>query len=253
MSACPDDNALVAYGAGKLSPEENRALEQHFDGCEVCRTLAAEALQDDVPASTEAVDVEVGAGELGPGAVLGRYVVLAPLGAGGMGTVLSAYDPKLERKVAVKLLHAEARSSEDSQTAQARLLKEAQAMARLAHPNVVSVFDVGTWRDRVFIAMEFVDGGTLRQWCAQPGRTQKEILRALLQAGRGLEAAHEAGLVHRDFKPDNVLVSRDGRVLVTDFGLAHAHTDVPPPADDSALSELRHGALASTQTGMLPL
>jgi tetratricopeptide (TPR) repeat protein len=156
------------------------------------------------------------------GTVLGRYVVMAPLGEGGTGIVYAAYDPELDRKVAIKLVRPLART-------QARLLREAQAMARLHHPNVVVVHDVGTWRDRVFVAMEFVDGWTLRSWPRKEAPSPKAILEAYVAAGRGLEAAHAAGFVHRDFKPDNVLVGRDGAVRVTDFGLARAGNLTPDP------------------------
>jgi tetratricopeptide (TPR) repeat protein len=146
----------------------------------------------------------------------GRYVLLEALGAGGMGTVRAAYDRELDRKIALKFLHLESSSPE----AYARLKREAQAMARLEHPNVVTVYDVGQLDDgTLFVAMELVAGQNLRTWMKQR-RTWREVRDAFLQAGRGLAAAHAVGLVHRDFKPDNVLVGRDGRVRVADFGLA---------------------------------
>ena len=139
------------------------------------------------------------------GQLVGRYVVLSALGSGGMGVVYAAYDPQLDRKVAVKLLHAEAISASGATKSkvdgQQRLQREAQAMARLRHPNVVAVHDVGVYEDRIFIAMEFVEGGTLKQWLRARPRTRQEVLSVFVQAGRGLQAAHEAGLVHRDFKP----------------------------------------------------
>src|SRR3954447_19350400 len=134
------------------------------------------------------------------GQSLGRYIVLGELGAGGQGVVLAAYDPELDRKVALKLLKPGASGSSGSD-GQIRLLREAQAMARLNHPNVIAVHDVGTLDDQVFVAMELVDGGTLKGWLKQP-RTWREVVDVFLQAGRGLSAAHAAGLVHRDFKPD---------------------------------------------------
>src|SRR6185436_12954974 len=157
--------------------------------------------------------------QLERGAMLGRYLVLHQLGEGGMGVVYSAYDPELDRKVAVKLISAGA--SEDlAGDGQARLLREAQAMARVSHPNVIAVYDVGTLNNRVFVAMELVEGGTLKDWIRAKKRGTREILTTFVDAGRGLAAAHAVGLVHRDFKPENVLIGDDGRVRVLDFGLA---------------------------------
>ena len=169
-----------------------------------------------LPGSTGAASSP--APELERGATLGRYLVIERLGAGGMGVVYAAYDPELDRKVAVKLLRPE--SAGDPEVGRARLIREAQAMAKLSHPNVVAVHDVGTFGDQIFVAMEFVPGHTLATWLAERDRDWREILDMFLQTGRGLVAAHSAGLVHRDFKPDNVLIGADGRPRVTDFGLA---------------------------------
>jgi serine/threonine protein kinase len=136
-----------------------------------------------------------------------------------MGIVYAAYDPELDRKIALKLLRPDAGSGSGGRT---RLLREAQAMARLSHPNVVSVFDVGTFGDDVFVAMELVEGTTLKQWMQAKAHSTREVLAVFVQAGRGLEAAHERELVHRDFKPENVVVDSQGRARVLDFGLARA-------------------------------
>jgi len=151
------------------------------------------------------------------GATVGRYVVIDRVGQGGMGVVYSGYDPELDRKVALKLLRPDRASGE---AARMRLLREAQAIARLSHPNVVAVHDAGTFGDQVFVAMEFVEGTTLREWLREERRPWREVVARFVLAGRGLAAAHAAGLVHRDFKPDNVLLGRDGQVRVADFGLA---------------------------------
>src|SRR5688500_15524563 len=137
-----------------------------------------------------------------------------------MGVVYAAYDPELDRKIALKLLHADSTSSRG----RTRLLREAKAIAKLSHPNVVTVHDVGTFEGRVFVAMEYVDGVTLRQWLRERQRPWQEVLDVLSAAGKGLAAAHAADLIHRDFKPDNVLVDRVGRVVVLDFGLARRAT-----------------------------
>jgi eukaryotic-like serine/threonine-protein kinase len=157
-----------------------------------------------------------------PASRLGRFTVLEKLGAGGMGVVFAAYDPKLDRRVALKVLRREVASDPDGE-AEARLLREAQAMARVSHPNVIPVFDVGAFGGQIYVAMEYVAGVTLRQWMTLP-HEPAEVLAVFEQAGRGLAAAHAAGLVHRDFKPANAMVGDDGRVRVLDFGLARPMT-----------------------------
>ena len=133
---------------------------------------------------------------------IGRYIVLRRLGSGGMGVVYAAFDDSLDRKIAIKVL----RDRDGDPEGQARLLREAQALARLSHPNVVAVHDVGTTADgQVYIAMEFITGVTLRNWLEEQPRPRAEVLRVFLQAGRGLAAAHAVGLIHRDFKPDSEL------------------------------------------------
>jgi len=155
-----------------------------------------------------------GATPIEAGTQIGRFLVTGELGAGGMGVVYAAYDPKLDRKVAIKMLHEGISSSH-----RARLEREARAMAKLTHPNVVSVHEVGEFENRLFVAMEFVDGKTLRDWLTQDTPDKKQIMSVMIDAGRGLAAAHAADMVHRDFKPDNVLVGKDGRTRVSDFGL----------------------------------
>ena len=189
------------------------------------------------------------------GTAVGRYLVLELLGAGGMGAVYAAYDPELDRKVALKLVLPGSGGS----IGRARILREAQAIARLAHPNVVAVHDVGTRVDQVFVAMELVDGETLTAWLRERRRTTEEILEVFLQAGRGLAAAHRAGLVHRDFKPDNVLVGRDGRARVVDFGLVRevdqveVEPDTPVPSEPALSMELTQaGAVMGTPAYMAP-
>ncbi len=155
------------------------------------------------------------------GSEVGRYVVLGQLGRGGMGVVYAAFDPQLDRKVALKLLHGHAGDDTDATSGRPRLLREAQALAKLAHPNVITIHDVGTVEGAVFIAMEFIEGQTLGEW-AEDGRPWREVIAMYMAAGRGIAAAHRAGIVHRDFKPDNVMIGKDGRPRVLDFGLARA-------------------------------
>ena len=167
------------------------------------------------------------------GTQVGRYLVIEPLASGGMGVVYRAHDPKLDRQIALKLLRISTGVPDAStQRARERLLREAQALAQLTHPNVVAAYDVGTFDDNVFVAMELVDGVTLKEWLRQ-GHSTPEIVDVMLAAGRGLAAAHAAGLVHRDIKPSNILVGHDGRAQVADFGLArpvHGSEDAHAPA-----------------------
>ncbi|MDC0721083.1 serine/threonine-protein kinase [Nannocystis bainbridge] len=188
---------------------------------------------------------------------IGRYTVLKLLGEGGMGVVYACFDDQLDRKIAVKILHlARVR---DPELSRVRLLREAQAMARLSHPNIITAFEVGQAGEQVYVAMEFIRGATLDAWTAQP-RSWREVVAAFVQAGRGLEAAHRAGLVHRDFKPQNVMIDEDGRVKVLDFGLARGQDSAedeaePLPPSPGALLQrplTRTGVMLGTPAYMPP-
>ena len=205
-----------------------------------------------------------------PAAKIDRYIVIGRVGAGGMGVVYAAYDPDLDRKVAIKVLSATPSRAEtlpnhesgegDDATARARMLREAKALARFGHPNVVSVYDVGTQDGRVWLAMEFVDGEDLRTWLKAAPRSWQEVVEAFVAAGRGLGAAHAHGLVHRDFKPANVILGRDGVARVVDFGLARASgqaDDGTGPfelqsADDVLNPLTRTGTIVGTPAYMSP-
>ncbi len=167
---------------------------------------------------------------------LGRYVVLERLGVGGMGAVYLAYDPRLDRRVAIKVLRGDRARSQVADVYRQRLAQEAKTLAQLSHPNIVRVFDVGLVDDRMFIAMELLSGASVRRWIADVPRSVDAILVVFTAAAAGLGAAHDAGIVHRDFKADNVMVCDDGRTVVLDFGIARG-TDVEPGtpevADDS--------------------
>jgi tetratricopeptide (TPR) repeat protein/tRNA A-37 threonylcarbamoyl transferase component Bud32 len=189
--------------------------------------------------------------EARPGSTrMGRYSLLHELGRGGMGVTHVAHDEELDRKVAIKLVRADVMD----ESAQQRLRREAQALARLAHPNIVAVHDVGTHGAQSFIAMELVPGQTLSAWLVAQPRAWTEVLAVFRQVGEGLRAAHAAGLVHRDVKPANIMVGDDGRVRVLDFGLARL--DGPGEAEvQEEVPEIERRAVASseplTETGSL--
>ncbi len=235
---CPDENTLLRFargGAGDLP-----AIEAHLDGCESCRrAVAAAASEQTLPASKAPI-------ALTPGMRVSRYEIERELGRGGMGIVYQARDVTLDRRVALKLLHARR-----DEAAQARLLREAQVMARLAHPNVVPVFELGEWSGELYLVMELVGGETLETWLRRAKHSTRELLDRFIEAGRGLAAAHAAGVVHRDFKPANVLVGSDGRVRVTDFGLSRPGPALELPPTSSAVVT-RDGAIIGTLAYMAP-
>jgi hypothetical protein len=204
IDACPSEDLLAGFLEGALQGEPLTRLEAHLLHCGECRKVVA-ASAGGAPAPPP----------FARGAQVGRYRIEGVVGAGGMGVVYAAHDPDLGRRIALKILRE----------APERTLIEARAMARLSHPNVVAVHDVLSIEGRTLIAMELIDGLTLRQWLRREQRGWREVLGVLLQAGRGVAAAHAAGVLHRDFKPDNVLVRRDGRAFVTDFGLARLSGD----------------------------
>ena len=242
--SCPGENTLTDYMVGTLVEGRRPAVEAHIATCPTCRLVFDNldtALGRPRPASPE----------LTPGTKFGRYVVKRQLGAGGMGVVFEGEDLLLGRSVALKLLHGD-----DGVDHQARLLREAQALARLTHPNVVTVYDVGVEAGRVFLAMEYIDGGTLGEMMQERPRSWDEVLAAYRQAGLGLAAAHDAGIIHRDFKPANALVTADGRICVTDFGLARL-ADRPDgaPSQASSATDLaltRSGTVLGTPAYMSP-
>ncbi|HUJ61227.1 MAG TPA: protein kinase [Kofleriaceae bacterium] len=211
---CPAPERLIEFVEGALDERSQAELESHIDVCDACRGGLAAAL-----------------GKRGAEWTLGRYRVDSMLGSGGMGIVYRGWDPSLARPVAIKVVR--------DPTLRDRLAREAQTQAKLNHPNACQVYDVGTDGDEVWIAMELVRGVTLRAWLAG-ARTRDEVLAVLLGAGRGLGAAHAAGLVHRDVKPENVLVEDTGRAVVTDFGLARS------------LDGTRTSVLAGTPAYMAP-
>lgn len=221
---CLSDLTIAAFLERRLSDAERAEVEDHLDGCASCRRVVIESVSAwPLPSSVAEAHTTYparpcGKTALAKGSVVGRFVVLDLLGTGGMGVVYTAYDPELDRKVALKLLHPPREGEGD----EPKLLAEAQVMARINHANVIAVYEVGTHRNQVFAAMELIEGTTLRRWMTEQTRSWRQIVDVFVLAGDGLAAAHTAGVVHRDFKPENVLLGDDGRVKVSDFGLATA-------------------------------
>jgi tetratricopeptide (TPR) repeat protein len=264
---CLDPETLAAYVDGRLGGDDVAEVDRHIDSCRSCRgelsaLVAVQTAPAAGPAHTPTDDERADAGpdavrsgaagsgpDFGPVSELrfGRYQVLRELGRGAMGVVVRAWDPELDRAVAVKVLEP----SRVDPDARDRLRREARAMAQLDHPNVVAVYDVASDGDRTFVAMAPVDGTTLRGYLTTP-RSWRDALAVCTAAGRGLAAAHAARIVHRDFKPENVLCSRDGRVLVSDFGLARVQDDAGAGASAPGTAAATATAIAGTPAYMAP-
>ncbi|MBS1120143.1 MAG: Serine/threonine-protein kinase pkn3, partial [Deltaproteobacteria bacterium] len=240
--ACPDEDELVRMVEGALGEASLSRLESHVDHCERCATVIA------------GLGALAGGGAAPEPRRIGRYQLDRRIACGGMGEVWAAWDPQLHREIAVKLVRPD-RLADDSE--RARLLREARALARVAHPNVLAVHDVGEIDGEVFIATELVAGDTLASR-AGASADWRVLVGLYAQAARGLAAAHACGLVHRDVKPANLLLGTDGRVRVADFGLAvRSRTPVvdassSEPSQDGVGSVTRRGFIAGTPAYMAP-
>ncbi|MEO7734385.1 MAG: serine/threonine-protein kinase, partial [Kofleriaceae bacterium] len=247
---CLDDNTVNAYVERMLPETVRLRVAAHLDHCEVCLTITCAAARSSGGGTAATLpDPGTASPEVTRAQRVGRYALVAMIGRGGMGAVYIAHDPQLDREIALKIVRSERFADRD---VRARLSREARAMAKVKHPHVVAVYDAGELDDGVFIAMELVEGETLTRWQAAPGRGWREIVRMYVAAGHGIAAAHAAGVVHRDFKPENVLVDRAGRAAVTDFGIAVAPIAMGSSAENVAAAYdrgLLDGPL--TQTGTL--
>jgi len=270
---CPSHEELRALAAGELDATSRDSIRAHLDECASCNRVDRVLAHESGPSRTltshsralvprrAPPQVRLLGPDVQAGAYVGRYLVIDLIGTGGMGAVYRAYDPKLHRNVAVKLIRVRP-DREGSEPPRSRLLREAQALAQVVHPHVVSIFDVGEFGEQVFFAMELIEGSTLRDVMRGAKHDRRTLLRLLDQAGRGLVAAHDVGLVHRDFKPENVLVDRELRAKVVDFGLAravdaHKSEDlvtVSPGASPSVLDQriTETGAFIGTPAYMAP-
>lgn len=255
---CPDENTIARFAEDLLPDEDRRALGEHIDSCPSCGLLMAELARvlrtPGAPASSRPPTSETVSRRAIPrGTAVGRYILERELGSGGMGDVYLAQDPTLGRRVAVKLVRPAATGGIGAAEARDRLVREARAMAQVAHPHVVPVFDSGAFGEQVFVAMEYVEGRTVAEWLAAAPRPWQEVVARFVEAGLGLAAAHKRGILHRDVKPSNLLVGDDGRTRVTDFGLAR-----PGPARDADLEGAegedltRAGAVVGTPAYMAP-
>ncbi len=268
---CPNENTLAWFVQGQLQGSKLAELEVHLDSCTDCLAVVGTAARRSEARGEFAGEIQSAVGfsaddgerpaqKVGRGTMLGRYVVTGNIGAGAMGVVYAAYDPELDRQVAIKLLSPRIVHVEGS----ARLQREAQVLARLSHPNVVAVYDVGEFSGQLFIAMELVSGQTLSAWLRTAPRRWDAILDVFMQVGAGLQAAHDAEIIHRDFKPDNALIDTAGRVRVMDFGLAvtapqpvaepveKANADMAASPNPELLLYTDSGALIGTPYYMAP-
>jgi tetratricopeptide (TPR) repeat protein len=262
MSACPPDDTLAALIAGVLEEAQRESIRSHVDSCESCRDLLVAVAKGTPPGVTPELDVTLvdvqryrAKGPAKPVALPARFQIERLLGEGGMGRVYAARDTELDRPVAVKVMRDELGSAQLAE----RLVRESRSMAQINHQGVVTVYDVGRHEGTVFIAMELVAGTTLQRWLHEKPRGWREIVEVFYRAGEGLAAAHEAGLIHRDMKPENVLVSVEGdrvkRIAVSDFGVARAargETETAGGARPSDVIRTATGAAIGTPAYMAP-
>ena len=244
-TVCPEEAELSRFVTRVLPATMAASIENHLADCDECRNLVFALASADVSSATDTAE---------PAERIGRFEVLDLVGRGAMGAVYRARDPELARLVAIKVRHSHGKLDVEQED---RIRREAQALARLADPNVVGVFEAGVFEGKAFVVMEYVNGETLQAWMASTTATRSasQVIAMLVQAGRGLAAAHAAGLVHRDFKPSNVLVSRAQIAKVGDFGLVRVDDAPDTSSQDNARGDVMltmSGALLGTPAYMSP-
>lgn len=255
VADCLREDDVIACAAGHGDTAQRLSWEAHLDTCRDCRRLvsliAAQRTAHGDPPQDPAVPRDTSP-RVFAGQRIGRFELVRPLGVGGMGVVFEALDPELDRRVAIKLMRFE--TFRDRRVAEDRWMRESRALAQLSHPNVVTLYEAGRHGDEVFLAMELVAGIPVAEWLASRP-PHREVLDAFLQAGRGLAAAHAAGLIHRDVKPENLLRGSDGRVRISDFGVVRRDHDAPDPQSQRLFADgsvTRAGSVVGTPKYMAP-
>lgn len=211
-SECPDEHLLMSYVHRSVDPNIRKQLDDHIDSCELCTEVLitlAELIEPEALPSTEDWKNQS----------IHHYELLELLGSGGMGAVYEAYDTILKRRIALKMLNPDIRKETSKEQVKARMLREARALASLSHPHILPVYEVGTWNEQIYITMQLVDGHNLRSWIVHQQPSWIEVIQLFIQILRGLDAAHMAGITHRDVKPDNILITHENHAYLADFGL----------------------------------
>jgi tetratricopeptide (TPR) repeat protein len=256
-AGCLGEASVLAFLGGTLAEDGRAGVEAHLATCPACADLTTWVATDLANRSkAPGREGHPFVGRLAPGTIVDRYQVLGAIGRGGMAEVYAAYHPDLDRRIALKVVYE---AGNETGERWIRLLREARTLARVSHPNVVHVYDAGTVDDGIYIAMELVEGETLAAWLEATPRDWRAVLDVFEAAGRGLAAAHAAQIVHRDFKPHNVMIGKDGAVRVTDFGLARSLDEGLPQSDGATGSQgpplatiTRTGAVVGTPAYMAP-
>ncbi|HAA58423.1 MAG TPA: hypothetical protein DCE42_26910 [Myxococcales bacterium] len=260
---CPDENTIVSLLEGTLSEDQIAQVEFAIDRCPDCQELMVELahmLDLPQPSLTNTAPQETPKKEPAQEQVfvhnIGRYRILNTLGKGGMSVVYEAYDEPLHRRVALKVTRPDIFSEHLRESLFARLLREGRLLAQLQHPNIPVVYEVGEWDNQIYMAIQLVRGQTLRAWTKQRDADWREILRHYMEAGKAIEAAHQAGIIHRDIKPDNILIDDMDRVFLVDFGLARAtpssKRSLLPFTPKPVISAIDHPKMPyATKTGIM--